>query len=589
MELLKQTFQYYTIELIKNYSLLDSKDTTTNDRSFPNFGGCSDSSSWFSSTRDIGINLQKKAGPNRDYYYSGVNKDIKSAFTLLTKKPHETINEKKLIKHYGNPFAKIGVNFVERSIKILNNNLYVRYFEFYKWRGFNKKYYRKYRYTGVFKINLLNGNFTIFESTNRGKQNQKYIRVNNFKKLQEFIINSNFFSKKLHPQNVSIIDKQEQTINDNEFLKIILNYLESCSEPEFVYSKDMHNLIIDFFVKKKEIKIPNEYKSLITQLYPTEKFLKKNDRKLVQSVLDSFGLKSKFSIKFLHENPKTSVSMYSRFANLFGKDYPKYMSSLTPIFPKFIETPEESLSIKYRKLEFEYDLEKSEKENLVKIINDYLDSKLSNSPQNFHQLIRDHLDMHKKLREYQIGVKINAINYESFVSEHEEFSKLTTLIKKGWTIEYQYDNRMVRHIENPFTVVFDNKEILFNPIILKREEEYVFEGDYMHHCVASYSTKENSLIVSLRINEGVDRITCEFDKKTGNCLQSRHFCNQNPPKHFEESLDILKSRVNKFGKQRLLSHIDMKKVPVKINGIEIKNTNQNTPVVDNYVLFEDLF
>jgi len=588
MELIKQTFQYYTIELIKNYSLLDSKDTKLND------GRCG----LFNFNGDVDINLRKKTGPNRDYYYSDVNENIKSKFTLLTKNPHETINEKKLIKHYGNPFAKIGVNFVERSIKILNNNLYVRYFELYKWRGFNKKYYRKYRYTGVFKINLLNGNFTIFESVNRGKKGyQKYIRVNNFEKLQEFIIYHNFFSKKLQPKNVSIIDKQEQMINDNEFLKIILNYLETCSEPESVYSKDMYNLIIDFFVKKKKIKIPNEYKSLITKLYPTEKYLKKNDRKLIQSVLDSFGLKSKFSIKFLHENPKISVSMYSRFAIFFGKDYPKYMSSLTSIFPKFLETHSDvSLPIKFRKLEFEYDLKKSEKENLVKIINSFFcESRLinfdsSNSmTQNSYQLIRDHLDMRKKLKEYQIDVKINAINYESFISEHEEFSKLTTLIKKGWTVEYQYDNRMVRHIENPFTIVFDNKEILFNPIILKREEEYVFEGDYMHHCVASYSTKENSLIVSLRINEGADRITCEFDKKTGNCLQSKHFCNQNPPKHFEKSLDILKSRVNKFGKQRLLDHIDMKKVQVKINGFEIKNTNQNTPVVDNYVLFEDLF
>jgi len=580
MELLKQSFKYYTIDLIKNYSILDLK--LDSPPVFPSNG--------------IIIRLLKKSKSNTDYYYSDVDTDIvsqhavgiKSTFELATKKPHETINENQLKRHYGNPFARVSVNFIERSIKILNNNLYIRIFEHHRWRGFNKKFYRKSQTISIIKINLSNGNITIFESINRGKQKQKYIRINNFSKLQEFIINGNFFSKKLHPENVSIINKQEQTINDNEFLKIILNYLESYSDPQWMSTKDLFNLIVEFFVRKKEIKIPNDYKSLITKLYPTEKFLKKNNRKLVQSVLDSFGLKSKFSIKFLHENPKISVSMYSKFANFFGKDYPKYMSSLSPIFPKFLETiDEESISIKYRKTQFEYDLEKVEKENLVKVINDFFSIKENPEASNkvIFQLIRDHLDMHKKLKEYQTDVKINAINYESFVSEHEEFTKLTTLIKKGWTIEYQYDNRMVRHIENSFVVVFDNKEMIFNPIILKREEEYDAEGNFMHHCVATYSDKLNSLIVSLRINNGADRVTCEFDKKTGECLQSRHFCNQSPPKHFEESLDILKSKVSKFGKQRLLNHLDVKKVPVKINGVEVKNIGNIIPLYHEIDLF----
>jgi hypothetical protein len=172
--------------------------------------------------------------------------------------------------------------------------------------------------------------------------------------------------------------------------------------------------------------------------------------------------------------------------------------------------------------------------------------------------------------------------------EHEEFSKLISLIKKGWTIEYQYDNRMVRYIEDPFTVVFDDKEILFNPVILKREEEYQVEGNYMHHCVASYSDKETSLIVSLRIDEGVDRVTCEFNKKTGECLQSRHFCNQSPPKHFEESLKILKSRISKFGKQRLLNHIDVKKVAVKINGVEINKIVEQHEVQNEVRMYHDI-
>lgn len=567
MEILKQKFQYYTIRLVKNYSNLDSKS----DNHF--------------------VNLPKKTNRNTSYYYSDTGEYVNLPFTLATKQSHETISEKKLKRHYGNPFAYVCINSIERSIKIVDNNLYIKNSYFFKYRGLNKKYYRKHSEIFVFKINLLNGNFTIFYRKGNRKQNIKYVRVNNFLKLREFIINNNLFFKKLYPENKLIIDKQEESINDYEFLKIILNYLESDSDVESMLSMDIFNLIIEFFVRKKEIKAPNEYKSLIVNLYPTEKFLKKNDRKLVQSILDSFGIKSKFLVKFIHENPKISISMYSKFAEFFGQDYQKYMSSISPVFSKFLETvDEEIISVNFRKLNFKHDLRKMEKENLIKIINDFL---TQNSPskkaiENIHQLIRDHLSMYEKLKEYDIDIKINAVNYESFMLEHEEFSKLISLIKKGWTIEYQYDNRMVRYIEDPFTVVFDDKEILFKPVILKREEEYQVEGDYMHHCVASYSNKETSLIVSLRIDEGVDRVTCEFNKKTGECLQSRHFCNQSPPKHFEESLKILKSRISKFGKQRLLNHIDVKKVAVKINGVEINKIVEQHEVQNEVRMYHDI-
>jgi len=50
-------------------------------------------------------------------------------------------------------------------------------------------------------------------------------------------------------------------------------------------------------------------------------------------------------------------------------------------------------------------------------------------------------------------------------------------------------------------------------------------------------------------------------------------------------LDILKSRVSKFGKQRLLNHLDVKKVPVKINGVEVKNIGNIIPLYHEIDLF----
>jgi hypothetical protein len=54
-----------------------------------------------------------------------------------------------------------------------------------------------------------------------------------------------------------------------------------------------------------------------------------------------------------------------------------------------------------------------------------------------------------------------------------------------------------------------------------------------------------------------------------------------PPEYFKEPLTILKKRVKKFAIQRLLDHVDVKKVRIKINGKEVvKNEPTN--------LFDDL-
>jgi hypothetical protein len=77
------------------------------------------------------------------------------------------------------------------------------------------------------------------------------------------------------------------------------------------------------------------------------------------------------------------------------------------------------------------------------------------------------------------------------------------------------------------------------------------------------------MIVSLRSADNTDRVTCEFNKKTGDCIQERYFCNKLPPVYFIDSLEVLKKRIKRFATQRLLNHIDVKKVKIKINGKEV--------------------
>jgi hypothetical protein len=553
--------------------------------------------------KTIKLSTTPKSGPRTKYYYNGDKETDYVSFRSLTKKPFFTTKERHIKRHYGNPFASISIVTHERTIDLRGDKLYLKTYTQRKTRDFNWKYFRKNTRTVSFTINLLTGDFTIGDRTSNGRLKNTRFRKNSFIVLDNLISNNNFFkfNNKI-PSTVSFDIKEKffETFNDYEFVKEFKNFIPEI--PHFIeeITDKQYTLkgIIDFFITKKKIKIPNIYVPLIKGYYPTEKYLKKNDRKLIQSILDSFGIKSKISIKIAHENPSLNYQQFALFCGLFGKDYMKYIGNLNPESIKFFcdsknndntrMSSNGSVPLDKRKFPSTYhfvnSISDNEKDNIIKIVNSLV-VKNNETPRNVNgifNLFKDHFEMIEKIIDYVPDFKMTAITYDAFHNEHMELSKMTRLIKKGWTTEYQFDNRMVRFVEEEIKTKHDEMEYVFNPIILKREEEYREEGSFMHHCVASYADKEASIIISLRTNNDLDRVTCEFNKKTGDCIQERHFSNKMPPEYFKESLITLKKRVKKFAMQRLLDHVDVKKVRIKINGKEVvKNETTN--------IFDDLF
>ena len=97
----------------------------------------------------------------------------------------------------------------------------------------------------------------------------------------------------------------------------------------------------------------------------------------------------------------------------------------------------------------------------------------------------------------------------------------------------------------------------------------------MHHCVATYADRDKSIIISIRYKDQNNRVTCEFNIQSGECIQHRHFCNGVPPKEFEYAIKVLKERVSKLAKFTTLNWVEKNKVPVKINGIEVNKETIN--------------
>jgi hypothetical protein len=192
--------------------------------------------------------------------------------------------------------------------------------------------------------------------------------------------------------------------------------------------------------------------------------------------------------------------------------------------------------------------------------------------------------MIEKIREYDPEIYMRAKTFDEFHFEHTDLAKMITAINKGWVIEYKFSEKMVEDVEKPIPLKInlgtedepiygDDLDISFYPHILKREEEYVEEGKFMHHCVASYADKEKSIIISLRTQDNLDRVTCEFDCQTGQLLQARHFCNKQPPADMDYIItNELSNKVKKYARLGLLHASEKLKVPVKINGVEVKKT-----------------
>jgi|688.fasta_scaffold24076_10 hypothetical protein len=602
MEILRQSITYAIITVVKNYCKFPHQGDPIKKLVIP-----TELDNVFFDVFKLPMSLSPKyltiplfkheKGAKTKYYYTnedlGDEKSLKIPFELAFKNTFSggidgeffTTKDRHIKKHYVNPFARILIVTTERTIKLVDGKVIARTYKRTRSRDLNSKYFKIRTNSEVISFNLNNGDINVGESNRRNKG----VKTNRFRRnsfgVIENLIGSNGFFKITNnvSKNSPVFNEFKKEMDDDVFLDRLLIEIGQHNDTPITLIDNEDKLklrlrFIDFLVKHKKIKTPNDYHKLITMYYPGEVYLKKNGRKLIQSSLDSYGILSKLTNKMLHTHVDIDIKHLALFCGFFGNEYTKHIGNLKPraydYFKSITSQPYSAEPIKERKNYRRFNLEDSEKENIIKITNSLVDTKSVSDPlrsvSGIYSLFVDHLDMITQIREFDPNFRMRATNYDDFHTEHIELSKMIATIRKGWSTEYVFDNRMVRKVEEPFNLLgADLVERKFTPHILKRDEEYSEEGSFMHHCVASYANKESSIVISLRTDDEKDRVTCEFDKKTGECIQERHFCNRIPPEHFTEPLRLLRGKVKRFSHQRLLTHLETKKVRVKINGKEV--------------------
>jgi hypothetical protein len=442
---------------------------------------------------------------------------------------------------------------------------------------------------------MVKGDFLIV-TNHKGASTKKVtqFRKNSFNYLMNFIKSPDgpFRLLRNHMNKNNKLYKDLNNVFDdkhfNEALYMVFKRMISFPTDGTLFRDYFYDEVMRWFINTKKIKTPNEYKDLILRYYPTEKYLKKNDRKLIASVLDVFQIKSKITIKLLHERPNIDLRSLIKLCYIFGDQYQKYIGSISfdmfGVMSSINDLPSSSLKMMQMMCNdyknHGWDINDTEKENLLKVLTSEPE-KGSIINENFIGLVVDHFRMLNRIREYDPNVRMKANSRTKFHSEHMELSKIISQIKKGWVIQYFYPEETIRQIQQPIKVfksidiVHDIKgtdmdeHITITPYVLTREEEYMEEGKFMHHCVASYAETDTSMIVSLRTEDQQDRVTCEFQISNGKLIQAKHFSNAQPPKQFEFVIDAVSDLVRIHARFGTLNWLKKDRVPIKINGVEI--------------------
>ena len=508
-----------------------------------------------------------------------------------------TTKDRHIKKYYNEPFSDILVVILERSIIRRGDKVTIKTNKYTKHRGFNCKYFRSNNYTTSVTFDMVKGDFLLVDGGKHGKtKSVPRFRKNSFNGLLNFIKSPDGpfrFLRNHMGKNNGLYKQLYYVFDDKQFtiaLYSVFNRMITYPTDGALFRDLFYDEVMRWFINTKKIKTPNEYKDLILRYYPTEKYLKKNDRKLIASILDVFQIKSKITIKLLHERPNIDLRSLIRLCYLFGNQYQKYIGSISVDMFGVMgsgminEIPSSSLKMMestcsdYKN--HGYDINDTEKENLLKVLTS--EPERGNSVnENYMGLVVDHFRMLNRIREYDPNIRMKANNRTKFHTEHMELAKIMTQIKKGWVIQYFYPEETIRQIQQPIKVFKSidigaglkgtdmDDYISITPFVLTREEEYIEEGKFMHHCVASYAETDTSMIVSLRTEDEQDRVTCEFKISNGTLVQSRHFSNATPPKQFEHVIDVVSDLVRLHARFGTLNWLKKDRVPIKINGIEI--------------------
>jgi hypothetical protein len=432
-------------------------------------------------------NIENKKEVNDDDFFSK-QVDMFVPKQGVFKYSNTETSEESFVKNYVNPFA--APKMLKKTIVVEQNEskIALKLYTYTSTRGEGKKYFKVRRV-----IDYLTFNF---------KRKLFYSGTLNLKKKKKIggvmCINKTDIASIDVIRKISFFDENNESNKDkrvtnclNIFLNTIIDRLELNIKDENNIRKKYYEVIL----KISGVKYPNAFEKFASY-YTPKKEIQKFGNNLVTWFMKKHNLKGTKIRNILNMYENIDIDTILNLYNIFGIDLFNKIENKS-----LLTRTNQSIYVNgWWGNDSLYDkLSKSEKENIIKIINTTSASEVLNS-------LNDHVLFKEQLKKYGEYVKISAKTYNEYVTEHSEWSSLLQSYKTGDVTRYYGEDAKL--IEKPIN--FDGNT--YYPVLLTKTGEYEMESSHQSNCVRTYSEKPHCLIISLRKGDknGLERATIEF-------------------------------------------------------------------------------
>jgi hypothetical protein len=326
----------------------------------------------------------------------------------------------------------------------------------------------------------------------------------------------------------------------SKILDLIYSLIKDKFKSEFIVSKItkgefevnfLYDMIVDFHLEMKGIKGHNSVYYDIQHDYPKKKWLEKNDYKFLPSVLDHYGIKSKYLIGELnkyHSNKSIKLNSLNYICKLFGDNYLDYLKKINWEKHCFDYAPNNKLH------QLKND---SEKNCMVNIINKWENDSLKTD--SLVYLVNKLLSIRELLEVRGVDLKFKAKNDSEFDNLLEMWSGIKFHFARGYKVRYDLPKEFLDEIEED--ILIDGE--LFKPKVLVTEEDFRIEGFNMKNCM-SKQFLHGSIYIYVGLQCKRKRINLQYRK--GGLVQSYGKANTPTLEMFNDAITILTQRFKKY-------------------------------------------
>ena len=392
-----------------------------------------------------------------------------------------------------------------------------------------------------FNLNLKNGDiYVTYRIINDGLSKEKLFRnlydkkKNDFKMLYDLIDNGllrgekriNYWGVKYKREiekMIHLIINMVKPRIGNEFHKN-KNYIEKYS------INPLYDFIVDYHLDVKNIKSHDGVYNDIRNEYPKKKWLLKNDFKFLPSVLDSYGIKSKYLISELNDlSGKTvNISTLNYICKLFGDDSINYLKQIKWQNHCYDVLPNKKLHLLKNK---------SEKNCMVRTFNNWESETLKTDSCVFG--INKLLTIREQLEARGVILKFKVKNDYDFENYFESWSGIKLHFARGYKVRYSMPTDFIELIETNIKI----GEEIYQPKLILTEEDFRIEGFTMKNCM-SKQFLHGSIYIYVSLQHNRKRINLQYRK--GKLNQSYGKANTPVDSNFNEAIQILNNRFEKY-------------------------------------------